>query len=148
MVDVKSANTDELRYRNYLAQLHQRGDMEVRELQSAHGEEVQHLLETEKAQMDDLHRDFDVRISQEAEKLDEHLQNIRMQNEERVGEQKRAADQELNQVRATSQQRIDEYKKNADAQLDSLRKQYLAASEAMHERYRKSAHKEKEVNGA
>src|SRR5437773_1724517 len=91
---LKSSTTEELRLRNYKDQLQQKNELELREMQARHDEELQRRIENHTAQTDELRRDYDVQISDEAEQLEERLHQTRMSNEERISTEKKSADAE------------------------------------------------------
>jgi hypothetical protein len=142
----KASTVDEVRLKNYRTSLQQRNDMEVRELQSKHDDEVQRVIENQTAQINELRQAYDVQISREAEALEESLHRIRMGNEDRIESEKQAAETEVNKIKTANEQRLSEYKKNSEAQMDALRKQLQASADQLHERARKAAKKERQFN--
>lgn len=139
------AGSDEYRLRNYRAQLASNNEAEIREMQAQHAEEVSRIQGTYKEAHELLGHDYDVQISQEAEALDEQLQKVHLSSQSRLEEEKHSADQELTKTKRANQQRIEEYKKESELKLDSLRKQFQASAEYLHEKARKTAKKDKEV---
>lgn len=137
--DVKATTADELRLRNYRTQLQRQHDLEVRELERKNADELQRLTEHSTTQLETLRQAYDVRISEEAESLEERLHQVRLNARERIAVEKEQAEEELRKTRTSHQQRLAEYKKNAEAQIDALRKQHQASAEAIHERSVKSA---------
>jgi hypothetical protein len=145
--DLSGVSSDELRMRNYRAQLQAQDDLEVRELQNRHNDEIQRLTEQNKAQTDQMRHDYEVRISQEGEALDERLQKVRLENDQQVAAENQKGQEELNQARTSNQQRVDEYKKNSDAKIEQMRKQYQLAAENLHDKAKKNERREREVSG-
>ncbi len=134
--------SEEMRLKTYLTRIQQHNDLETRDTQAKHGEEIQRLNETFADQSKAIKEAYDVQISREAESLEEKLYETQTHNEARVELEKRTGDEELTKLKTQQQQRIDEYKKNSEAQMDSLRKQLQANADALHEKARKSAKKE------
>ena len=87
---------------------------------------------------------YDVKISQEAEALQDKLEEIRKKSDERVENEKHTGEAELDKLKVANQQRSDEYRKNADLQIDSLRKELQNVEQNIRDQSRKQAKKEKE----
>lgn len=128
--------------RNYRSQLQEKAKAEVRELEARHHEEVMSLVENHVTQVEAMRHAYDVQISEEATRLEEQLQDVRVNADLRVGAEKRNADKELTKLQRAHQQRIEEYKKNSDEQLQKLRKELQASTKALHEQARKSGKKD------
>ena len=143
--EIKASTTDELRTKNYRAQMQQTADLETRELEAKHNQDIERLNSNFKDQYQDLKHAYDIAISQEAEALEEKLHQVRDSTDEKVSSEKKLQEDELTKIKTVNQQRIDEYKKNADAQLDQIRKQYQASSEDLHTKAKKDMKKEKEL---
>ena len=144
--DLKNLSSEEYRLQNYRHQLQQRNDVEIREIEQKHLDQVQRLQEDEAQARGELHQAYDLKISQEAESLGEKLDEIRQANQEKVAAEQRVGEQELAQVKTLQQQRLDEYRKNSDLQLEKIRRQYQSSAEALHDKSRRYADHEKEVN--
>ena len=145
--DIKSTSTDEIRMKNYRAQVQNRNEMDMRELQEQHASEIQRSSENHNLQSENLRSAFDVQISEEGERLQDKLDQIRMQNEERVKLEQKAGEEELTHTKTANQKKIEEYKKNSAAQLDALRKQFQATAENLHEQAKRTTKRDKELNG-
>ncbi len=143
-----ASTTEDLRLRNYRASIQQKNDIELREIQNRHDDDIQRVTDTQAQQMGDLKRAYEVQISQEAEHLEEKLHQARLTTEQRVEAEKKAAESQLSKLKAVHQQRIEDYKKNAEEELLRLRKTAQANAELIHDRERKLARKEREKEGA
>jgi hypothetical protein len=139
--------SEEMRLKTYLTHVQNRAELETRETEAKHGEQLQRLTENFQDRSKALKEAYDVQISREAESLEEKLHTTRMKNEERVETEKRAGEEEVAKVRTQQQQKVEEYRKNSEAQLDSLRKQLQASADALHEKARKSANREQKKEG-
>jgi hypothetical protein len=143
--ELKNSTTEELRLRNSLAQMQQRYDFEVRDKERTHADDVQRLVDNETKQLDDLRKDYEVKISQEAESLEQKLHEIRLNHDEQIATEQRAGEKELEKVKLSNQKKIEEYKKNGDAQIEALRKQLQASAETLHAQAKKrEMHRESE----
>jgi hypothetical protein len=134
--------SEELRLRNNQTQHQSQNELETREVQARHGDELQRLIENQTDRAQDLRKAYDVSISQEAENLEQRLHDTRLSNDQRVADEKRNEDNELNKLKTAHQQKVEEYKKSSESQLENLRKQLQAQTEQLHELARKSAQKE------
>jgi hypothetical protein len=146
--EIKSTAAEEIRLRNHRAQLEQRNEMALREIEQSHAEDVRRTIENQAFQMDNLRRAYDVQISEEAEALEERLHRVRLNADERVAAEKKAGEAELEKLKSAHKQRLDEYRKNSEQQLEALRKQLQTSAETLHEKARKTAKREREVSGS
>lgn len=136
--EIANSTTDELRIRQHRAQIQKREEMELRDKEARHQDAVQRLTDNQLDQLEKLKNAYEVRISEEAESLEQRLHEIRMSNEERIQAEKQAAEQELTKAKSANKKKIEEYQKNAEAQLDSLRKQYQASGDNLRKQARKT----------
>lgn len=143
--DIKGASAEELRLRNYRQQLQNRHELELRDMRDRQGDEVLRLHDNFNHQTETLREAYDVQISEEAEQLEDRLQQLRTSHAERVSSEKKAGDEEVSQLRAGNRQQVDETRKNGEAQIAALRKQYQDAADVLHKKARKSAKRDQEV---
>jgi hypothetical protein len=144
----KASSVDEMRMRNYRAQTEARHQAEMREIEEHDQDEITRLQSSHKDQMDQIKNAYELEISKEAEQLEERLSQVRGQNQERVVAERKTGDEEVAKVRLANQQKIAEYQKNSDTQLAQLRKETQASADALHEKARKIAKQDKEIQGA
>ncbi len=135
--EIASTQSDEIRLRNLRAQMQNRHDLQMREMEEKNQSSVQRLVENHTTQTEQLRNAFDVTISREAEALEQRLHEVRLHNDERIETEKQTGDQQLFKVKQANQQRIAEYKKNSEAQIESLRKQLQASAETLREQAKK-----------
>ena len=139
-----SQTSDELRLKNYRAVLERKNEIEVQDLNARHTDEMERISENQALQLESLRNAYDVKISSEAEILEDRLHQIRMTNEERIASEKRAGQDELNHIKSSHQARVEEYRKNSEAQIDELHRQLQNTSEVLHEQAKKTAKRERE----
>lgn len=144
---IRDSTANEMRMKNYREQLQRRFDSDIHEMEASHQDDVVRILDHNIQQLDTLRNAYEVRISEEAEALEEKLHQVHSKAEARVDAEKRAGDEELARVKLTSQKRIEEYKKRSDEQVETLQKQLQASTSQLHEQAKKSARKEKESSG-
>lgn len=142
---LKAATTDELRLKNYRDTLERRNDVEVRDIQAKHAQEIQKIIDHQTDQLEKMRAAYNVQISSEAATLDESLHETRIKNAQRVEEEKLAAEQNLAKLRAAHQERIEDYKQSSEAQYLALQKQLRTSAETLHEQSRKTARKQMEM---
>ncbi len=128
--------------RSYLTHLQNQNDLEAKEIQGRHAEEMNRLIENHADQADQMKKAFDVSISKEAEELEQRLHETRLSHDQRVADEKHTEEEELNKLKTAHQQRIEEYKKASESQMDTMRKQLQAQSEQLHEQAIKTAKRE------
>lgn len=139
-----SAQTEELRMKNYKTQLEKKNEIDLRDLQSRHADDVIRLSSTQTQQLEDLQNAYDIKISAEAEVLEEKLNQIRVSNEERVNQEKRLADQEIQKVKNNHQSELNHLKKKSEIQITDLHKQYQKTSAILHEQSKQTSKRERE----
>src|SRR4051812_1352519 len=95
---LNSTIADEVRLKNYRSQIEQKNDIELRDLEARHAEDLQKVLETSNREAERLRRDYDVKISQEAEMLEEKLHQIRIKNEIQINAEKESGENEVSKL--------------------------------------------------
>ena len=140
----RTSNADEIRMRNYRQQLERQNEIDIKDIDAKHVEQMQHLAEDHQIKSQSLKNGFDVRISEEAEALDDELQRVRRSNEERIITEKQAGDDELGRIRTANTDRLNEFKKNSEFQLEKLRRDLQMSAEAMKKQARPGGKKGKE----
>jgi hypothetical protein len=139
--------SDEVRMRNYRAQIEKKNEIEVRDISERHLEELQRMNDAHALRVASLRQAYDVQLSEEAESLLKKLEEIHTSNEERVGLEKRTAEEELMRTRNNNQKKLDDLRKKGELQLESLQNQFKASTDAMHEQAKKTARRERENLG-
>ena len=89
-------SSDEMRLQNYRERLKQQNELEIREMEANHAADLERLSTTEMNQIENLRHDYEVRVSQEAETLDEKLTEIRLENAGRVVQGKASGPRRVN----------------------------------------------------
>ena len=82
--NMKAMSADEMRMRNYRAQVEARHEAEMREIELHNTDDVVKAQTADHEQMEQIKGAYDVEISKEAESLEGHLHDIREQNQERI----------------------------------------------------------------
>ena len=141
----KNAYSDELRMQNYRSQLEKRNDMALEDLRVRYSEDTRTLSEDHVDRMTQLKKAYDLKISEEAEYLEDQLNSIRASARTRSEEEKRAGEEEINRLKSAHTARVEEYRRNSEEQLDKMRKEAKLQTEHLHEQTRKTAKKEKEL---
>ena len=136
---IKNSTVEELKLKNTTAQLERRYDRKLREMEDQHMHDVRNVQESNEDQLRALRRAYEVRISQDAEALEEKLHAVRLSNQNQVTEAERTGTAELNQIKQANAMRLQAYKKNADDQLAKTQTEHQLASLKMHEQTAKAA---------
>jgi hypothetical protein len=144
----KNSNNEEARMRNYRDQLLKRFELEIRDMEMRHQDEVVQMANSQAQTIENLRHAYDVRISEEGEALEEKLRQVKINSDERIEAEKRAGEAEFGKIRMGQQKRIEEYKKNADEQMAALQKRYQASTAQLHEQAKKTTRKEKETSNS
>ena len=130
-------NVDEIRYKNYLQQMERDQDATVKDREDQHRERLTNLISGHEDQTKSLKKDYDVKISEEAEALDQKLALIRERNQSLVSQEKQSGDLEAGKVHQQYEQKVDSEKKVGDEQIAKLQSYYKKASEELHKQYEK-----------
>ena len=72
---------DEIRYRAYLTQLERDQEATVKDKEDGHRDRLAGMVQNQDQQLQQMRKDYDVRISQEAESLDRKLALVRERNQ-------------------------------------------------------------------
>ncbi len=134
-------NVDEIRYRSYLTQLERDQEATLREKEDAHRETLGKVLEAQKNQLEEIRRDFDVRISSEAETLERKLGQARDQNQTLIQQEHLAGEQTTAKIHQQYAQRIEQEKRTGEEQIRNLQAYYKKASDELHHQYEKENQK-------
>lgn len=140
-------HTEEVRMRNYENQLKNRHEENVRDLRDRHEDDVGRMLGHYAEQKEGLVAAYEVKISEEAERLEDQLSQMRIKHDERVQAEKQNQDVELQNIKTAHQKRVEEYKKNNEIVVDKMRRQLQAQSDHLHAQARKTEKKEKGGTG-
>ena len=130
-------NVDEIRYRSYLSQMEREQDSKIKEKEDTHRERLANLITNHDEQTKLLHKDYDVKISEEAEILDHKLSQIRERNQNLMTEERESGEHESEKVHNQYAQKIDQEKKNGDEQIVRLQAYYKKASEDLRHQFDK-----------
>ncbi len=124
-----SSGTDAGRYQSYLSQMERQFETDVRDKEETHRDKVTRLINHQTGQQEQMRKDYDVRISDEAENLEKKLGLIRERNQILVNEERERGEREADKIRAQYQQKIDAEKVKGDEQLSRLQSYYKKASD-------------------
>ena len=144
-ISAKTASADEIRLRNYRTQLERRNEMELADIDARHQDDVRKVMASQSLQMQELQGAYDVKISQEAEILEQRLHEIRQNNKERVETEQQAADDQLTKLKQAHEKQVIEYKKNTEEEMEQLRRQLQASTEALHNQAKKMSKRDREI---
>src|SRR5690606_13714792 len=92
----------------------------------------------------DLKSAYEVRISQEAEKLEERLAAIRQGNEERVAAEERQGRMDYERIKAAYEDRIRDLREKSEMEIQEIRNRHQEILKRLDEQAKKSA---KRLNG-
>jgi len=136
-------HTEDVRLKNYENQMKNRHEESVRDLRESHESEITRMLSHYANQKHQMDSDYEVKISEEAERLENVLNNHKIQHEERIQAEKNSEEIELQNLKTAHQKRVEEYKQNNELVVDRMRRQLQATSEHLHAQARKTEKKEK-----
>jgi hypothetical protein len=80
--------------------------------------------------------------------MEQKLAEYRAHTQDRLETEKNLAEKELDRVKTAEQHRIEEYRKSSDEKLERIRKQAMSDEAHLHEREKKIARRERELEGA
>ncbi len=124
-------NSDEIRYRSYLTQLERQQDADIKDKEVQHKDRVTKVIGSQTEQEQQLHKDYDVKISAEAENLDRRLGLIRERNSILISQERDLGQHEADKVKMQYQQKIEQEKHIGDEQLGRLQQYYKRAAEEL-----------------
>ncbi len=130
-------NVDEIRYRSYLNQMERDQDSQIKEKEEIHQERLASLIASNDQTHQNLRKDYDVKISAEAEMLEQKLAQIRERNQEIVDQEKESGVHEADKVHNQYVAKIELEKKVGDDQIAKLQNYYKGASEKLHHQFEK-----------
>ena len=142
---VKSSTQDEMRLQAYRQQLERQNQAELDDIELRHKHGVSNAIAAAANEIGQIPKDYEVQIPREAESLDEKLHRVQLESQDRVQVEQLTGDAEVANVQKANAERLTEYKKKGEMQIDSLRKQFQATDESMHEHSRKAGRKQMEV---
>ncbi len=130
-------NVDEIRYKNYLLQMERDQDSNLKDKELEHRERLTHLITSHDEQTQTLKKDYDVKISSEAEALDQKLAMVRERNQALVNQEHENGEAAASKVHQQYAQKIESEKKVGDEQISRLQSYYKRASNELHKQYEK-----------
>ena len=130
-------NVDEIRYKNYLLQMERDQDSTVKDKEDQHRERLTNLVTNHEEQTKTLKKDYDVKISEEAEALEMKLGQIRERNQSLTNLEKENGEAEAQKIHHQYEQKTDSEKKTGDEQISKLQAYYKRASDELHKQYEK-----------
>ena len=130
-------NVDEIRYKNYLLQMERDQDATVKDKENLHRDRLSQLITNHDEQTQSLKKDYDVKISSEAEALDQKLAMVRERNQVLVNQEHENGEMEASKVHQQYSQKIEPEKKVGDEQISRLQSYYKKASDELHHQYEK-----------
>ncbi|MEO5969012.1 MAG: hypothetical protein ABIQ95_03725 [Bdellovibrionia bacterium] len=133
---------EETRLKNYRDRLQYANEVELRNMEIQHSQDLARLSAHFGTEVDNLREAYEVKISQEAEQMDHKLRQIQSDKEQQLSEEKHQADVELNKIKTAHQDQVREFKKVSQGEIETLHKKFQASSSALHEQAKKSGIKE------
>ncbi len=130
-------NSDSIRYKNYLSQLERQQDAELRDQQDQHKEKITRMVDSHDHQEDNIKKDYQVQISQEAEALERKLALTRERNDILISQERSRGEKEADRIRTQYQQKIENERKLGDEQLSRMQEYYKKAAEEQHRQFAK-----------
>lgn len=130
-------NADHIRYQSYLTQMERQHEADVRDKEDAHRERVGRLVSNQEEQSSTIKKDYDVKISQEAETLERKLNMVRERNTVLVKQEQEAGELEVNKLHTQYAQKIEQEKRIGDEQIARLQNYYKKATDELHRQYEK-----------
>jgi hypothetical protein len=130
-------NTDEIRYKSYLTQLEREQDAQIKDKEDTHREHLSNIITTHEDDTKLLRKDYDVKISDEAEALDRKLSMIRERNQIISNQERENGEREADKVHNQYASKIETEKKTGDEQIARLQGYYKKASDELHHQYEK-----------
>jgi hypothetical protein len=142
-----AGGSDSKRYSNYMAQLERQQDAEIQDREALHKDKVSRMVESQEHTQKRIKKDYDVRISDEAETLERKLSLIRERNDILISQERERGEKEADRVRTQYQQKIEQEKKSGDLQLARLQEYYKKATDELGRQFEKSAVRESQKGG-
>ncbi len=134
-------NVDEIRYRNYLTQMEREHDATIKDKEDDHKSQLQNVISQKEEQKAQIKKDYEVKISDEAEALEKRLNLIRERNQILSTQERELGEREADKVHHQYAQRIDQEKRTGDEQINRLQEYYKKASEDLHKQYNREKSK-------
>ena len=134
-------NVDEIRYRSYLNQLERDQEAQIKDKEDTHREHLAKIISTNDDQTQGLRKDYDVKISDEAEALERKLSLIRERNTILSTQERENGEREADKVHNQYVSKIDQEKKVGDEQISRLQAYYKRASDELHKNFEKEREK-------
>lgn len=130
-------NADQIRYQSYLAQMERQQDADIKDKEDTHRERLVRLNDIQESQSQGLKKDYDVKISQEAETLEKKLNMVRDRNSVLVQQEQEQGERAADKMRSSYQQKIEQEKRVGDEQIARLQQYYKKATDDLHRQYEK-----------
>jgi hypothetical protein len=140
-IDSGSGGVDEIRYRSYLNQLERDQDAQIKDKEDTHREHLAKVVTTNDDQMQNLRKDYDVKISDEADALERKLSLIRERNGILSNQERENGEREADKVHNQYASKIEQEKKIGDDQISRLQAYYKRASDELHKNFEKEREK-------
>ena len=137
-----TGSADTTRYQSYLNQLEREQDAEVHEKEDDHKEKLTRLVDTNTSQEAQIHKDYNVKISDEAETMQNKLNLTRERNDIIIAQERERGEKESDRIRSQYQQKIEMERKTGDEQLSRMQEYYKKSAEEIHRQYAKAEARE------
>lgn len=131
--------SDELKMAQYRAQLERDNEAAIRDIKSKSAEEIQRTIDEKELMLGSMRNAYDLRISREAEVLEEELRKMRETQMERIETERKNAELEVEKIRMNNEQKIAHYKKNSESQIEEVRKEVERSTANLNDKYKKEA---------
>jgi hypothetical protein len=131
-------SSDSVRYSNYLSQLERQQDADIRDKEDLHKEKVTRMVDDHQSQESQIKKDYQVKISDEAEAMERKLSLTRERNNILISQEREKGEKEADRIRAQYQQKIEQEKKTGDLHLSRLQEYYKKAGEELQKQSNRS----------
>ncbi|MCM0606743.1 MAG: hypothetical protein KA715_11705 [Xanthomonadaceae bacterium] len=131
--------SEEMQMAQYRAQLERENDAALREIKSKSAEEIQRTIDEKELMLGSMRNAYDLKISREAEILEEELTKMRQSQMNRIDLERKNAEAEVDKIKMNNEQRIAHYRKNSEIQIDEVRKETERSTNNLNDKYKKEA---------
>ncbi|MFZ9596138.1 MAG: hypothetical protein ACO3A2_08685 [Bdellovibrionia bacterium] len=135
----KALSIEEFRLKAYRNRIQADHESELRNMEAQHAQTVEKTTDRQRQQLDQLKEAYDVKISKEAEDLENQLHRIQLEKSEKLEQEKLKADAEINRFRTAHQDQVRQIQKNSQNELETLQKKLGEATQALHQQVKKTS---------
>jgi hypothetical protein len=140
-------SSDSQRYASYLNQLERQQDADLRDREVSHKEKVTRMVDDHGSKESSMKKDYDVKISQEADTLERKLALTRERNNILITQERERGEKEADRIRTQYQQKIEQEKRIGDEQLARQQEYYKKAGAELQRQHNRSQIREGQKGG-